>query len=60
MTVEYVNPKLDIFDIAILTTFSYVFLRALSPWRGRAGFAVTKNVIFFPFLSDLKYCHCIG
>ena len=51
MAVEYVNPKLDIFYIAILTTFSlvsYVFLRVL--WRGQAGFAVTKNVIFSIFI----------
>ena len=52
MAVENVNPKLDIFDIAILTIFSYVscvFLRVRRRGRAQAGFAVTKNVIFFHF-----------
>ena len=59
VAVEYVNPKLDIFDIAILTTFSYVsyvFLRVLRRWQ--AGFAVTKNVIFSIFIwSEVLSLH---
>ena len=53
MAVENVNPKLDIFDIAILTIFSYVscvFLRVRRRGRALAGFAVTKNVIFSIFI----------